>query len=159
MIVALAVMAVLIFGGVSIWVVVSDDGPAVSAAGSESPKPQRPGAGNSPFTGASPSPSGSPPTTVAPKVPGWQGVASATYQMAYDAPASWKVNDPGTSIGFAEDAAGIYVIMHSSSEFLKGFCPARKALSRAAVGFTGDNDADPLGTVATNAARQWAIGR
>lgn len=154
LIVALAAVAVVIFGGAGVWVAMSDDDRAKVTA----PRSPAPGTGPAESPGTSPSAgsAGTPVRQVRPKVRGWQGVASEKYKLAYDAPRSWKVNAPGVIIGFEERKGGVLAAMSSTSEFKKGFCASSRTSARAAVGFNGYVDT-ALAPVASDAARKWAV--
>lgn len=97
------------------------------------------------------------PVSVAPKIPGWQAVASRKGVLAYDVPPSWKVDRPGGLIGFGTSGSPDKVTMLDDAVFRPGFCQGRAGSTRAGAGLTSVGESD-AGKAAAELARKTAIG-
>ena len=88
------------------------------------------------------------------KVPGWRAVVAVNHGVTYDVPPGWKVQSPGTIVGF-EDAQGRPEVAGSgAADYKEGYCPGHSASWRAETAVTGYATTD-LAADAADAARKW----
>ncbi len=73
---------------------------------------------------------------------GFQGVLSYKENVAYDVPADWKVETPGTLVGYEDNDGKPVAIMHGVSTYEPDACPDVSGSNRGNVGF------ETAGTVA-----------
>lgn len=104
---------------------------------------------------ALPPPITQPRLPVAPTVQGWQGVGVAKYHVAYDVPPTWKVETPGTIVGYDDPQGQPLVVMGGVSTYKEGFCAGRRYSYRAHVGFTRSDRSDPV-QAARQTVQDWA---
>jgi hypothetical protein len=136
---AIAAAAALIAGGA--YVLLDGNAPAKPSASRTKP------------------PTGTPPSDPRPVVPGWQVMLAPGYGVAYDLPPAWKMEGPGTFLGF-EDASGNGLAgERAPARLMKGKC------TRAQSGLKGGSDPAAKPTAeqllalrggAEEEARKWA---
>ena len=95
----------------------------------------------------------------APVIAGWKATLAPQYGIAYDAPPSWKVQDPDYAIYFQDAKSNVLAAEKGVAEINRGKC------TRAAAGVRGGSSpvlqptGDQLGvlrSVAGDEARKWA---
>ena len=107
-----------------------------------------------PRTSSAPTTSSAAPITVAPVIPGWHSVAAANERVAYDVPADWAIETPGTLVGF-EDNTGPRATMHAVATYKPDACAGVPGSYRAHAGLMKLTERDPQ-SLAGVAARFWA---
>jgi hypothetical protein len=150
LIIGLVVALVLIGGGVTTWLLLKDDG-----GGQASPPPTSTST-SAPTTSGKPSTSKSKPTTTKPSTPktptevedikidavtpGFQGVLSFKEKVAYDVPADWKIETPGTIVGFEDNTGKPTVVLHGVSTYRDNACTDSPGSYRGHVGVIAIED-------------------
>jgi hypothetical protein len=90
-----------------------------------------------------------------PVIPGWQGVLSSRDKAAYDVPPDWKVESPGTIVGFEDNEGNPVALMHGVATYKPDACPDSPGSYRGHVGFVTADDLDPK-KAAPGAAKLFA---
>lgn len=142
LLVAGLVAIVLAAGGIVTLTLVkagTDDTPAAQPPRTTAPRASR---------------SSAPRYSVAPVLKGWQAVAADLERVAYDVPPDWKVEEPGTLVGF-EDTTGPRTAIHAVSTYQPEACVNASGSYRAHAGFTKLTGRDPR-SAAGAVARLWA---
>ncbi|SER95767.1 hypothetical protein [Actinokineospora terrae] len=88
-------------------------------------------------------------------IPGWQGVLSPREKAGYDVPKDWKVETPGTVVGFSDNDDNPSAIMHGTTTYKPEACPNSRGSYRGHTGFVTAGAADPE-RAAVNGARLFA---
>ncbi|CRK58551.1 putative membrane protein [Alloactinosynnema sp. L-07] len=165
-ILALVAVLVLVGGGVTAFLLLKDDESPTPTAGptSSSAPTTTKGKPSSPTpkpTTAKPTTSRTPTEVDDVKVdavtPGFQGVLSYKDKIAYDVPADWKIETPGTVVGFEDNNGKVVAIMHGVTTYRHNACPAVKGSYRGHVGMVNAGDAD-VTRAAKNGAKLFADG-
>lgn len=150
----IAVVVVLIGGGVTAAVLLSggnDEHPSPAALPPGSGLPSAPGLPAPSAPG--PLPTSAPPSAPA-TVPGWRAVVAVKHGVTYDVPPGWKVQSPGTIVGF-EDATGKPEVAGSgAADYKEGYCQGHSGSWRAETAVTEYGTTD-LAADAADAARKW----
>ncbi|WP_436501174.1 hypothetical protein [Actinokineospora sp. HUAS TT18] len=165
-ILALVAVLVLVGGGVTAFLLLKDDesptpiaGPSSSAAPTTT-KTSAKGPTLKPTT-AKPTTSRTPTEVEDIKVdavtPGFQGVLSYKDKVAYDVPADWKIETPGTVVGFEDNDGKVVAIMHGVTTYRPDACPTVKGSYRGHVGMVAAGDAE-ITRAAKNGAKLFADG-
>ncbi|MBE7187188.1 MAG: hypothetical protein INR67_02755, partial [Jatrophihabitans endophyticus] len=81
--------------------------------------------------------------TVPPLISGWHGVLSPKEKVAYDVPPGWKVETPGTLVGFEDNKGRPIAIMHGVSTYRSDACPTVPGSYRGHTGFATAGDLAP----------------
>ncbi|HVK25322.1 MAG TPA: hypothetical protein VM677_28530 [Actinokineospora sp.] len=166
-IVALVAVLVLVGGGVTTFLLLKDDssptgvgGQTSSSAAPTTTKPKVSTPTKKPTT-AKPTTSKTPTEVEDVKVeavtPGFQGVLSYKDKIVYDVPADWKIETPGTVVGFEDNDGKVIAIMHGVTTYRPDACPAVKGSYRGHVGVVNAGDAD-ITRAAKNGAKLFADG-
>ncbi|MFD6463953.1 hypothetical protein, partial [Streptomyces roseolus] len=90
----------------------------------------------------------SPRSTFPPAIPGFQGVAVSTRGIAYDVPAQWEVDSPGTIRGF-ENSAGDRIGGTGTATEGEDYCPE----TSRALSFVSRPDPTDAATAAAEVGR------
>ncbi|PAZ13082.1 hypothetical protein CLM62_26665 [Streptomyces sp. SA15] len=103
-----------------------------------------------------------------PTVPGWKVVVNPKWGTAFDVPADWTIDSPGTFIGFEDEKKGdgsALIGMSAPAYFKEKWCTSdadkdgRTSDSNlAAAGTKGQNGAKNTDEVARNDSAWWAFG-
>lgn len=93
-------------------------------------------------------------TELEPTVAGWQAVASAKADAAYDVPDDWRVESPDYISGFEDDGGELQVAIHGVSTYKPKACPEADGSIRGRTGFATPDGDDPA-QAAERAAIQW----
>ncbi|MER6202557.1 hypothetical protein ABT234_34955 [Streptomyces sp. NPDC001586] len=128
----------------------------------------KPPATSSPTASETPAPAGSSPNPRAggnlqPVIPGWKVVVNTKYNVAYDVPPEWNVNDSGVSLSIHDEADGKPAITMSGTATLKNeWCTVDKnadgtmeKYSLADTGVKGAQGAKDTAQVATDNTGTW----
>lgn len=140
-IVAAAAVVVVAVGVVTTLLLVdsrSDPGTPIAATTSTPPPPSSSSSSTkrpSPRPTTSKTPTEVKDILVEPVVEGWQGVLSPKEGVAYDVPPDWKVQTPGTIVGFEDNDGKPAAVMHGVSTYKDGACPGARGSYRGHVGF------------------------
>ncbi|MCP2304222.1 hypothetical protein [Actinokineospora globicatena] len=92
---------------------------------------------------------------IAPTIPGWQGVLSPKEKAAYDVPQDWKVETPGTVVGFDDHKGTLVAVMHGATTYVPEACPDSRSSYRGHAGFVTAGATDPE-RAAVNGVRLFA---
>ena len=124
--------------------------------------PSQPVAAKSPAGTTAPAPPGVSPKSP-PLVAGWQVVVSPDFGVVYDVPPGWKVEDPGTGVGFTDAsgnaAVGSNGVADISQKDTHGtVCAITQSGLLGGVGLTSASSGqlDSLEVSAAHNALQWA---
>ncbi|MEU6161890.1 hypothetical protein [Streptomyces sp. NPDC047130] len=162
-----AASAVVLTAAVTGFLVLGeDDGSAVaggdgkaspSASKSPAPKPSGGAVGENPRGGEAPKAT----------VPGWKVVVNPKWGTAFDVPADWQVETPGTFIGFEKeggDIGEVLIGMSAPAYYKEQWCVSdddkdghEEDMSLAAVGTKGANGAKSTDEVAINHSANWVF--
>ncbi|WP_404961257.1 hypothetical protein [Streptomyces sp. 147326] len=128
----------------------------------------KPPAASSPAATEAPAPAGSSPNpraggSMQPVIPGWKVVVNTKYNVAYDVPPEWNVNDSGVSLSIHDEADGKPVVTMSGTATLKQeWCTVDKnadgtmeKYSLADTGVKGAQGAKDTAQVATDNTGTW----
>ncbi|GAA2985463.1 hypothetical protein [Actinokineospora diospyrosa] len=145
--VLLAILLVVAVGAVVTVVVLLDNNPQPVAVAQDPTLAPPPPAGTH-----QPKPSDA---RVPAITPGWQGVLSIKEQVAYDVPKDWKVESPGTQVGFNDNDSHPVAIMHGATTYKPEACPDSRGSYRGHTGFVSVGSTDPQ-RAALNGVRLFA---
>ncbi|MEV7445105.1 hypothetical protein AB0O22_28910 [Streptomyces sp. NPDC091204] len=128
----------------------------------------KPPVATSPPASETPAPAGSSANpraggTMQPVIPGWKVVVNTKYNVAYDVPPEWNVNDSGVSISIHDETDGKPVVTMSGTATLKQeWCTVDKnadgtmeKYSLADSGVKGAQGAKDTAQVATDNTATW----
>jgi hypothetical protein len=101
-------------------------------------------------------------------IAGWKVVVNPKWGTAFDVPADWKVETPGTFIGFEDDKKGdgsVLIGMSAPAYLKEKWCTSdddkdgyTSDTSLAAAGTKGQSGAKNTGDVARNDSAWWVFG-
>lgn len=155
-VVAAGVTGFLVLGGDKDEKADGDDKPAPTVSSSPSPSPTGEDDPRGDDTGAQPT------------IEGWKVVVNPKWGTAFDVPADWEVEAPGTFIGFedsAKDDGSVLIGMSAPAYYKSKWCTSDddkdgdtsdKAL--AAVGTKGQQGAKDTADIARNDSAWWVFG-
>ncbi|MEV0979030.1 hypothetical protein [Streptomyces sp. NPDC049915] len=131
---------------------------SVSSSPTPSPQPTTSGGGDNPRGGEAEKAT----------VPGWKVVVNPKYGTAFDVPADWYVEDPGTFIGFEDTQKGDgspYIGFSAPAVFKKDWCVSdddkdgrKDSTKMAAAGTKGENGGKDTASIARGDAAAFAFG-
>ncbi|WP_129310556.1 hypothetical protein [Streptomyces sp. L2] len=117
-------------------------------------------------TGSGDNPRGN--ETEKPTIPGWKVVVNPRWGTAFDVPADWEVETPGTSIGFSDDKSDDgkpLVMMSAPAQLMPKWCTTdsdkdgrTEDTALAAVGTKGESGAKTPGDAAVREVPWWVYG-
>ncbi|EKX65547.1 hypothetical protein PV416_29545 [Streptomyces ipomoeae] len=133
------------------------------------------GKGSTPSASASKEPSPSASTEESrsadgpePTIEGWKVVINPKWGTAFDVPADWEVETPGTFIGFEDGKKGdgsVLIGMSAPAILKSEWCKSdddkdghEESKSLAAVGTKGQQGANDTGDIARNDSAWWVFG-
>jgi hypothetical protein len=98
-------------------------------------------------------------------IPGWKVVVNPKWGTAFDVPADWTVETPGTFIGFEDDDGKVIIGMSAPAYFKEKWCTSdpdkdgRTSDTRlAAAGTKGQDGAKNTDDIARNDSAWWVFG-
>ncbi|MFI6205979.1 hypothetical protein ACIBAI_06200 [Streptomyces sp. NPDC051041] len=161
-----AATAVVVAAGVTGFLVLGGDradtadggsggGPSASASPSGTAGPSASGTGENPRGGEAEKAT----------VPGWKVVVNPKWGTAFDVPADWVVDTPGTFIGFEDDDGEVLIGMSAPAYFKEKWCTSdpdkdgRTSDTRlAGAGTKGQDGAKSTEDIARNDSAWWVFG-
>ncbi|MFG2651956.1 hypothetical protein [Streptomyces sp. NPDC048436] len=160
-VVAAGVTGFLVLGGEDDKADSADANPSKSASASKKPETDPATGGGEDERGTDNGPK--------PVVKGWQVVVNPKWGTAFDVPADWEVQTPGTLIGFEDAGKGAeakpLITMSAPAYYKSKWCSSdddkdgtKDDIALGAVGTKGANGAKSTDEVAVNQVPWWVFG-
>ncbi|MEU6610614.1 hypothetical protein ABZ922_37230 [Streptomyces shenzhenensis] len=163
-----AATAVVVAAGVTGFLVLGGDKDTKADGGTDNKSSQSPSADpeSSESSGTEDSRRGT--ETEKPLVAGWKVVINPKWGTAFDVPAEWEVDSPGTSIGFEDrkspDAKPL-IVMSAPAEYKSKWCTSDSDMdghsddtALAVAGTKGESGAKSPGDAAVRGVPWWVYG-